>query len=172
MPFVGRHDSNYPIYPQFGNDPTRFNNVFSILYESDMFPAGATLNFQLKVADKEIRCYDLAVEFLESEVDFTILEGVTCVDGVTPIPVGNADRNSTVTSSVLAFSDPTAIVGGVALRSFEHFGIPSPVIGLGDQSPLNVDYVTMKLNTNYIFKFVNVGSDTIIDMRFLFLFAE
>lgn len=171
MPFIGRY-TKYPIYPQFGGDPTKFNNICAVLWEQDVFAPAQVLNYQFKTAGSEIRLYDQAVEFIESEVDYTILEGSTCVDGVTQVPVGTADRNSTFVSSVYASSDPTAIVGGNTLDGLEHFGLNSPIIGLGDFPPATVNYVTLKLNTNYILRFENVGTVPIIDMRAIWLFAE
>lgn len=171
MPFIGRNPK-YPIYPQFGPDPTILHNIMAITFEQDAFTAGQTLEYQFKTADAEIRVYDLIVEFIEGEVDFTILEGVTCTDGVTPVVPGSSNRNSNFVSSIFASSNPTGISGGVALKSFEHFGLPSPVIGLGDVPPASVNFVTLKANTNYIFRFVNVSSVTIIDFRFLLLWAE
>lgn len=172
MPFRGRNDSDYPIYPQFGSDPTKFNNILAVTFEKDSFLSGDTLNFQLKTGDSEIRVYDLVVEFIDGEVDFTITEGATCTDGVTLVTPGSSDRNSPFVSSVFASYDPTAISGGIIVNSFEHFGLPSPIIGFVDLPPSSVNYVTLKLNTNYIFKFVNVSPVTIIDFRFLLLWAE
>lgn len=171
MPFIGRY-TRYPIYPQFGADSTKFQNILAITFEEDAFLPGQILNYQFKTASAQIRLYDLVVEFIESEVDFTILEGATCVDGVTVVPAGTADRNSPFVTSVFASSDPTGITGGNTLDSLEHFGLPSPIIGLGDLPPQSVNYITLKYNTNYIFRFENVGTDTIIDMRLILLWAE
>ncbi len=172
MPFIGRFESNYPIYPQFGNDPSKFNNILALTFEQDTFNPGDTLNFQVKTADAEIRLYDMAIEFIESEVDFTIIEGATCTDGVTQVFAGTADRNSTFVTSVYASSDPTGITGGSRANSMEHFGLNTPIIGLGDLPPSEVNYITLKFNSNYIFRFVNVGTVPIVDMRFLLLYAE
>lgn len=172
MPFIGRVNSNYPVHPQFGNDPSVFNNVFAITFEQDVFAPAQVLNYQFKTGSSEIRVYDMAVEFIESEVDFQVIEGATCTDGVTQVIPGNADRNSTFVSSVYASSDPTGISGGTTAISFEHFGLPSPIIGIGDLPPATVNYITLKYNTNHIFRFTNVGSVPINDMRFLLLWAE
>lgn len=171
MSFIGRY-TKYPIYPQFGADPTSFNNILAVTFEEDIFAPGHTLNYQFKTGSAEIRMYDLAIEFIESEVDFTILEDATCTDGVTQVFAGTADRNSTFVSSVYASSDPTGISGGVTLESLEHFGLNSPIIGLGDYPPSEVNYVTLKFNSNYIFRFTNVGSVPITDIRCLILWAE
>lgn len=171
MAYIGRY-TRYPIYPEFGTDSTKFNNIQAITTEQDSFTPGQVLNYQLKIGGSEIRVYDLLVEFYNGEVDFTILENPTLTDGVTAIPVGNTDRNSTFATSVRAYSDPTGISGGTPLLGMEHFGLPSPVIGFGDIPPQSVNYITMRLNTNYIFRFANVGTEAIIDFRFIILFAE
>ena len=171
MPFIGR-DPSFPLYPQFGADPTQFRNIMALTFEQDAVTPGQTLNYQVKTAAKEVRVYDIAVEFTQGEVDFTILEGATCTDGVTVVPAVNADRNSTFASSVFASSDPTGISGGVALKGMEHFGLPSPIVGLENAPPTAVNYVTLKFNSNYIFRFVNVSSENITELRFLLLFSE
>lgn len=172
MPFIGRNNSNYPNNPQFGADPSIFNNVLAITYEQDVFTPGQILNFQFRTADNEIRLYDTAVEFIESEIEYQALEGVTCTDGVTQVFPSNADRNSVFVSSVYASTNPTGISGGVNSVSFEHFGLPSPIIGFADEPPASVNYITMKFNTNHIFRFTNIGTETINDFRFLLLYAE
>ena len=171
MPFIGR-DPSFPLYPQFGADPTQFRNIMALTFEQDAVTTGQTLNFQVKTAAKEIRVYDIAVEFTQGEVDFTILEGATCTDGVTAVPVVSADRNSGFVSSVFASSDPTGISGGTVLKGMEHFGLPSPIIGFADEPPASLNFVTLKFNSNYIFRFVNVSSENISEVRFLLLFAE
>lgn len=171
MPFIGRY-TRYPIYPQFGGDPTLFQNVLGVLFETDLLNPGGVVEHQLKTAGKEIRLYDMDIEILDSAIDFTLTEGATCVDGVTVVPVGNADRNSTFVSSVYASLDPTAIVGGLPVTIGEHFGLPSPLLGLGNVPPQNVQYLTLKFNTNYIFRIENVGTNPIIDLRVICLFSE
>lgn len=171
MPYIGRY-TRYPIYPQFGADSTKFQNILAVTFEQDLFTPGQILNYQFKTASAEVRLYDLVVEFIESEVDFTILEDATCVDGVTVVPAGTADRNSSFVTSVFASSDPTGIVGGNTLDSLEHFGLPSPIIGFADPPPASVNYVTLKFNSNYIFRLENVGTENIIDMRLIILWAE
>lgn len=171
MAFIGRY-TKYPTYPDFGSDPTKFNNALSITIEQDLFTVGQVLNLQVKIGSTDIRIYDQIVEFYNGDVDFTILESPTLTDGVTPVPIGNADRNSTFVSSVTAYSDPTGISGGTPLRGMEHFGVPSPIIGFGDVPPTTVNFLTLKLNTNYIIRFANVGTENIIDFRYLLLFAE
>lgn len=162
----------YPLYPQFGTDPVKHENTISLAFEVDLFTAGSTVNFQLKTGSSEIRLYDQLVEFYNSSVDFTILEGATVANGVTPVIPGNSDRNSTFVSSVFASSDPTGISGGVPLKTLEHFGINSAISGFGDIPPQQENYTSLKYNTDYIFRFVNVGTEDIIDFRFILLYAE
>ena len=171
MPFIGRY-TRYPIYPELGADPTKLTNIIGLSFEEETFLPGAILNYQVKTADSEIRLFDMDIEILDGELDFTIIEGATCVDGVTQVFTGSSDRNSLFVSTVYASSDPTAIVGGFTLDSLEHFGLPTPILGFGNVPPLLLNYVTLKYNTNYIFRFENVGTATIIDHRFLLLWAE
>lgn len=172
MPFISRINSNYPVYPQFGNDPNLFNNVLAVTLEEEILSPAQTIYLQMKVGASEIRIYDMAVEFIESEIDFRVIEGPTLTDGVTPVNIGNADRNSSFVSSITCFSDPTGITGGSNATSFEHFGMPSPIIGFGDTPPFSVNYVTFRLNTDYVFEFTNVGTVPIVDFRFVILWAE
>lgn len=172
MPYIGRY-TKYPIYPQLGSDdPTKFINTLSVGFETDLLPVGNTVNWQIKTGSAEIRFYDQLIEFFNGDVDFSIIEGATCTDGVTVVPIGSSDRNSTFVSSIFASSDPTGISGGARLVSAEHFGLRSPVFGLGDYPPNNLNYVNLRFNTNYIIRFTNVGTEDIIDLRYIALFAE
>lgn len=171
MPYIGRYTS-YPQFPEFGGDPTQFLNALSIVYQVDNLGPGATHDFQLKTADKDVRIYDQSLFFLESEVDYIVLEGATCTDGVTVVPVENADRNSVFVTSLLAFDDPTGISGGIDFDGMEQFALNSGIIGAANRNPLNVQYITLKLNSNYIFRFINQGTETITKLRLVLLLAE
>lgn len=171
MPFIGR-GPRYPIYPEFGADPNKFKNTLSFLYENDLFLIGSTINIQVKTGNSDVRLYDQAIEFFNGEIDFTIIEDATCTDGTTPIAIGNPDRNSAFISSVTAYSDPTGISGGTIVAGMEHFGLPSPVFGLGDVPPTILNYLSLKHNSNYIIRFENVGTEDIIDFRYIMLWSE
>lgn len=171
MPFIGRY-TRYPVYPQFGPDPTLFQNILAATFETELLAPGGTVNYQIKTGDKEIRLYDIELEILDSEIDFTILEGSTCVDGVTVLTLSSSDRNSTFASSVFASMDPTGIVGGVPVKALEHFGLQRPILGFGNTVPENVAYITLKFNSNYIFRVQNVGVSDIIDLRVIVLWSE
>lgn len=171
MPFVGRY-TKYPIYPEFNGDPTQFNNILAVSFQYNDLAVGATADFQLKIAGKEIRVYDFGLHFLESVVDFTVFEDATCTDGLNVITPANTDRNSPFLSSIFASSNPTGISGGVKILGLEHFGLVADLVGFGEEPPVNLQYVTLKFNSNYIFRFTNTGSEIIKNLRFLVLWSE
>lgn len=171
MPFIGRY-TRYPIYPQFGSDPTSHKNILAITFEHDVLTPGQTINLQLKTSNSEIRLYDQLIEFAESLIDYTVIEDAIVTDGTTVVNIENSDRNSSFVSSIQAFSDPTGISGGTVVAGIEHFGLPSPFIGSADVPPQSVEYITLKRNTNYIFRFTNIGAEDIYDFRMILLWAE
>lgn len=89
--------------------------------------------------------------------EFTILEAPTVTDGTTAIAPLNRKRDSDNTSSVLAFSDPADIVGGVEIDSdyIGSDGIPSQ--GGGDDSSV-LEWM-LKPSTDYIIKLDDSGTE-------------
>lgn len=162
----------YPVYPEFGKDTSLFTHPFVVTYEQDLFTTGTTINFQFKTASSDIRLYDMRLEFLNGEVSFKVLEDVTCTDGVTVVTPIQADRNNTFVTSVFASTDPSALAGGTVLDSFEHFGLNTPISGFMDATPNNIELITLKRNSNYIFKFENISAEDIVDFRFLLVYLE
>ena len=90
------------------------------------------------------------------------IEAPTVTDGTTLVPTYNRNRNSSTTSVMVIYSDPTNISGGTILEYDYIFGADNALGGAQVSSPgafMNLEWV-LKPNTTYIYKLENLGDGT------------
>jgi len=113
--------------------------------------AAATVNLQLKIPACDIHLVSFTFDTDSTDLEFSIIEGPTVTDGTTPVPVGNLKRDSAITCSLEAYSNPSAISGGLEL--FPTI-IKSSVLSVGSQN-IAAQLLIFKQNTDYVLRITN-----------------
>lgn len=160
---------NYPLYPSVTFDP-RKDKVYALTTDFDLAP-GATKSLLILVDDEFMRLIDQKINFLNGELDMKVVQGANVTANGTQTFSGCVDLNITQPSMVMTYEDPT-FTGGFALLGLAHFGIPNDIANFEIQAPQTVAAVTMKRNTNYVYTFTNVSSETITNAQFLIVWIE
>lgn len=167
MPFRGQ----YPLDPNVSLDRDQGSNFYAATAIVDVPPL-STVNVQFKTSSLFVKFMGQDLNFLNGEIDYKLIEGATCTDGVTVIPSENADRR-VGPSSVLITTDPTGVTGGVVINPFPHFSIESDISNAGPIEESTIQTVTLKENTNYIFAFTNPSAtDTVERLSLTVSWAE